>query len=496
MTKLLGALMLLTLLPAPSAHAAPEDFVYWTDAKEVPPRAPGLYRASTRTGVAELVAPSLSATGLGYDAVNQKLYWVQRIGEEQIFRTNLDGSDLETVTDELGDTRGVAVDPLGGKVYWAPASRAEIRRANLDGSEPEVIYQGQLGETTWDVAVDPGGGKVYWTTLNQGSIRRADLDGGNVEEILTGLARPFGLTLDLENGLVYWTASEADKIQRANLDGSDVVDVVTSAGSGLGLLGIAVDPGRHVYWVDRTNDSIRRANLRNGKVDTLVSGLVSPWDVVFVPEPEQVDGDLGTDLCRAVQLEAQDAGRAVRNATSVTSRAVSEGTISGPCASCIVRQVARRLPPEDQAPCGPTCGDGLLEPERGEECDDGNNAGNDGCSATCEIQSLCPCSEGYGEWITHLTTEPHVPQFTSCGYDPVLGAGEIFSFFRPMPPLTDHFDDAAASEGGACFAQETFTLYTFERITPAEQEICAQELKARLVEAGLLVADACDLSPP
>ncbi len=45
----------------------------------------------------------------------------------------------------------------------------------------------------------------------------------------------------------------------------------------------------------------------------------------------------------------------------------------------------------DAGPCGPTCrvsgcGDGFVDAEAGEQCDDGNTMSNDGCSATCEIE--------------------------------------------------------------------------------------------------------------
>lgn len=39
---------------------------------------------------------------------------------------------------------------------------------------------------------------------------------------------------------------------------------------------------------------------------------------------------------------------------------------------------------------GPYCGDGILQPAFGEQCDDGNNTSNDGCSATCQIESTAP----------------------------------------------------------------------------------------------------------
>jgi len=39
---------------------------------------------------------------------------------------------------------------------------------------------------------------------------------------------------------------------------------------------------------------------------------------------------------------------------------------------------------------GPYCGDGILQPAFGEQCDDGNNVPGDGCSATCQIESTAP----------------------------------------------------------------------------------------------------------
>ena len=35
---------------------------------------------------------------------------------------------------------------------------------------------------------------------------------------------------------------------------------------------------------------------------------------------------------------------------------------------------------------GPFCGDGKLDPQ--EQCDDGNNNTNDGCSTTCRIPTV------------------------------------------------------------------------------------------------------------
>lgn len=37
------------------------------------------------------------------------------------------------------------------------------------------------------------------------------------------------------------------------------------------------------------------------------------------------------------------------------------------------------------------CGDGIINPQEGEECDDGNNAASDGCGSTCRIEQNWRC---------------------------------------------------------------------------------------------------------
>jgi cysteine-rich repeat protein len=55
---------------------------------------------------------------------------------------------------------------------------------------------------------------------------------------------------------------------------------------------------------------------------------------------------------------------------------------------------------------GPYCGDGILQPAYGEQCDDGNNVSGDGCSATCQIESTAP-SPGVGAPPPSAPTGPY-----------------------------------------------------------------------------------------
>ena len=186
-----------------------------------------------------------------------RVYWVE-LDFGEIQRINLDGTGFEDVLgpeDGIDRPHSVALDTLRGKLYVTDGNR--IWRADLDGSNLEnpVWASGIFG----GIAVDSVGGKVYWCSLLAGKIHRADLDGTNVEEIVIGLDRPEFVTLDLAAGKIYWTDRDAGKIQRAKLDGTGVEDLV----EGLGLVsGIALDVvAATMYWGDVTSDGIHRAGI-------------------------------------------------------------------------------------------------------------------------------------------------------------------------------------------------------------------------------------------
>jgi cysteine-rich repeat protein len=48
--------------------------------------------------------------------------------------------------------------------------------------------------------------------------------------------------------------------------------------------------------------------------------------------------------------------------------------------------IASRYCNDDCTAWGPYCGDGILQQEHNEECDDGNNSSQDGCSPSCKIE--------------------------------------------------------------------------------------------------------------
>ncbi len=52
------------------------------------------------------------------------------------------------------------------------------------------------------------------------------------------------------------------------------------------------------------------------------------------------------------------------------------------------------------------CGDGTTDPNTTEQCDDGNTADCDGCSSTCQDESLLP--DGDATTLAHGTRNRHL----------------------------------------------------------------------------------------
>ena len=75
------------------------------------------------------------------------MLWVARcigqiLARKKIQRANLDGSHIEDlVTQGLEGPTGIALDVVGGKMYWTDSGTEKIQRANLDGSHIEDLVK-------------------------------------------------------------------------------------------------------------------------------------------------------------------------------------------------------------------------------------------------------------------------------------------------------------------------------------------------------------------
>ena len=201
-----------SLLSVVPAHG---QQIYWTDAFSK------VKKLAINGTVETVVTDFDTPRGLAIDAQAGKMYW----GSAEIERANLDGTDRELVVfNGLGQVMGVDIDPVNGKVYWADNQLNAVNRANLDGTGVEVVIP---EFSVLDVAVDPVGGKVYWNA-NSFSLKRANLDGTDVEFVLENSPSIGSIDIDPVERKIYWTHNVFGNgfVRRANLDGSMVQNVI------------------------------------------------------------------------------------------------------------------------------------------------------------------------------------------------------------------------------------------------------------------------------
>ena len=215
---------------------------------------------------------------IALDTVGGKMYWTQHMDQKagKIVRANLDGSHAEVLVAELDIPSGIALDVAGGKMYWRDAFPDKIRRANLDGSDVEILVVGP--RSIVNLALDLVRGKIYWTEVFEPRIQSSNLDGSNIRPLVSELRHPWGIALDLADGKMYWANSGSGEIQRANLDGSNVEILI----GGLDPWALALDvTGDKMYWTDRTTDKIQRANLDGSNVEDLVTEVDETFGIAL-----------------------------------------------------------------------------------------------------------------------------------------------------------------------------------------------------------------------
>ena len=204
--------------------------------------------------------------GYAFDSAAGKLYWTNGY---KIRRADYDGTDFNGFnTKDIEELirisfpffpRGIAVDGAGKKVYWTDGGRQAIQRADLDGSNAEVLISRLLDPK--EIDLDETGSKMYWAEYDR--IRRADLDGEAEEYLIEGLSHPFGIEIDEAMGKMYWT--DRTGIHRADLDGSNAEVLVRSWSSDARRIAVDRVEGK-IYWTD--HGRIQLADLDGSNVET------------------------------------------------------------------------------------------------------------------------------------------------------------------------------------------------------------------------------------
>lgn len=247
--------------------------------------------------------------GVAIDRARRRLFWTYmgsaHDGEDfweadgAIHSIGLDGRDRRTLT-APGATvtpKQLQCDAERGYLYWCDREGMRVMRARLDGSEVATLVQTGAGPIEArdrtrhcvGVAIDPVGGHLYWTQKGppnggQGRILRASLDlpagmdpanRGDIEVLFDHLPEPIDLEWDA--GTLYWTdrgdPPEGNTLNRARITpGGPLAREVLMSGL-TEAIGIALDRRSRRVFVADLGGAVHVTSLDHpGPVKTVFSG--------------------------------------------------------------------------------------------------------------------------------------------------------------------------------------------------------------------------------
>jgi len=231
--------------------------------------------------------------GVAVDVVGGHVYWtnmgVPPRNDGSIERVDLDGANRTTIVASGGTytPKQLHLDPIGRKLYWSDREGMRVMRCALDGSQVETLVVAGRGDddrrdqTRWcvGVAVDHVGGHLYWTQKGPsdaglGRILRAGLnlpaghtavDRSDIEVLFKDLPEPIDLEIEHTTRTLYWTdrgdPPHGNTVNRAQLDTiglSEPEIVMTHLMEGIG---IALDPDHNRMFVTDLGGNIWIAAL-------------------------------------------------------------------------------------------------------------------------------------------------------------------------------------------------------------------------------------------
>jgi hypothetical protein len=255
--------------------------------------------------------------GIALDEERGHIYWtgmgVPANDDGFIMRSDLDGENVVTIVPAGGTytPKQLKIDDQNGKLYWSDREGMRVMRANLDGSELEVLVTTGTGADdrgdaeNWcvGIALDTARGHFYWSQKGSdnamvGSLRRAgiampegqsSLDRTDIEVLFEGLPEPVDIDLDLQSGHIYWTDRGDDTINRAPIEIPAGATAATRADREILIedvreaIGVTLDLERgKLFFTGGTGGRVGMANLDGTGLVDLLTGSAGLTGIAVV----------------------------------------------------------------------------------------------------------------------------------------------------------------------------------------------------------------------
>lgn len=294
--------------------AQASELIYWNNYGYDPDNVAFANIDGSGGGLPNLGTSSITGPeGMAFDSVTNRLFVANETGEKgQILAVNLDGSGAAPFTAPgapIEEPEGVAVEPVSRTIYWENVEgEGSIVWARLDGSTGGLLNLtgAPLKGPCCRIAIDPVGGRVYWvnTGATPNNIAYANLNntgGGGELSLIGSTVEPGGegLAVDDATGRLYFLGG-SNEIGYANLNGSGGGDVSSGGAVIKSPWGIALDPSiNRLYWANESNakgegaNSFGFVNPSGGSAGNIsVANILSasPQDPVILKSPTGAGG--------------------------------------------------------------------------------------------------------------------------------------------------------------------------------------------------------------
>lgn len=266
--------------------------LYWTDTlgtADTPPRRDAIYRSNLDGTQVELVVVAAgNPVDVAVDSVSQQIYWTDPV-LKRIQKSNLDGSNIEDAVPGQHFAYSIAIDAIGRRLLWSEAGRImsfDMDTLTVSASAGSVSSERAIH----GIALDPGRAEIYWAQpdpdFGLGTVMRQNALSGQKMALVPYQfsIRAAWVAVDSETQEFYWSSFGNEGTIFRN---QTAIATSPKRFDDLALDGFA----KKVYWASPTDDRIERSNYDGSDREVVIDGLGDP-NGLFI---QMIESDFDND---------------------------------------------------------------------------------------------------------------------------------------------------------------------------------------------------------